>query len=83
MKRRVARGLKPLVGCQVEAILCQFALQSLVVVHPYFIMNQSNMWRKTVFGCFMRISSYVSEIAFGRFARTTSEKAAFIVTMHA
>jgi hypothetical protein len=33
----------------------RFSLQSLVVVCPYFVMNQSNMWRKTVFGYFMQI----------------------------
>ncbi len=83
MKRRVARGSKPLQGCQVVAILCQFFLQSLVVVRPYFVMNQSNMCRKTVFGCFMRIGLYVSRIILGRFARKTLESAAFIVTMSA
>ena len=36
-----------------------------------------------MFGCFMRIGSYVWRIAFGRFARKTSERAAFIVTMSA
>ena len=46
-------------------------------------MNQLNMWRKTVFGSFIRIGSYVWRIAFGRFARKTSERAAFIVTMSA
>jgi hypothetical protein len=81
MKRPVARGSKPLEGCQVVAILCQFSLQSSVVVRPYFVMNQGNMCRKTVFGCFMQIGLYVSRIAFGRFARKTLERAAFIVTM--
>jgi hypothetical protein len=46
-------------------------------------MNQLNMWRKTVFGCFMQIGSYVWQIAFGRFTRKTLERAAFIVTMSA
>jgi hypothetical protein len=46
-------------------------------------MNQPNMWRKTVFGCFMRIGLYVSQIAFGRFARKTLERAEFIVAMTA
>jgi hypothetical protein len=46
-------------------------------------MNQSNMCRKTVFGCFMRISSYVSQIAFGRFTRKMSERAAFMAMMSA
>ena len=46
-------------------------------------MNQLNMWRKTVFGSFIRIGSYVWRIAFGRFARKLSERAAFIVTMSA
>ncbi len=41
---------------------------------PYFVMNQSNIFRKTVFSCFMRIGLYVSQIAFGRFARKTSER---------
>jgi hypothetical protein len=45
------------------------------------MMNQSNMCRKTVFGCFMQIGSYVSRIALGRFARKSSERAAFMVTM--
>ena len=45
--------------------------------------NQLNMWRKTVFGCFIQIGSYVSQIALGRFARNTSESAAFMVTMSA
>ena len=39
------------------------------------------MCRKTVFGCFMRIGSYVLQIALGRFVRKTSERAAFMVTM--
>jgi hypothetical protein len=46
-------------------------------------MNQSNMSRKTVFGCFMQIGSYVSQIALGRFVRKKSERAAFMVTMSA
>ena len=46
-------------------------------------MNQSNICRKTVFGCFMRIGSYVSQIALGRFVRKTSERAVFMVTMSA
>jgi hypothetical protein len=46
-------------------------------------MNQLNMCRKTVSGCFMQIGLYVSQIAFGRFARKTSERAKFIVTMSA
>ncbi len=46
-------------------------------------MNQSNMCRKTVFGCFMQIGLYVSQIALGRFARKTWERAAFMVTMSA
>ena len=83
MKRRVARGSKPLEGCQLVAICCQFSSRSLVVVLPYFVMSQSNMCRKTVFGCFIRIGSYVSQIAFGRFARKTSDRAAFMVTMSA
>ena len=41
------------------------------------------MCRKTVFGCFMRIGSYVSQIVVGRFARKTLEGVAFIVTMSA
>ncbi len=41
------------------------------------------MCRKTVFGCFMQIGSYVLLIAFGRFARKTSERAAFMVMMSA
>ena len=45
------------------------SLRSSVVVLPYFMMNQSNMCRNTVFGCFMQIGSYVSRIALGRFAR--------------
>jgi hypothetical protein len=77
------RGSKPFEGCQVAAILCQFSLPSLVVVCPYYVMNQSNMWRKTVFGCFMRICLYVSHTTFGRFARKTLERAVFIVTMTA
>jgi hypothetical protein len=83
MKRRIARGLKLSEGYQVAAIHCQFSLQSLVVVRPYFVMNQSNMCRKTVFGCFVRISLYISQIALGRFVRKTSERATFIVTMFA
>ena len=83
MKKHVARGSKLLEGYQVAAILYQFSLQSLVVLYLYFVMNQSNMWRNTVFGCFMQISSYVSQIAFGRFARKTSKKAKFIATMSA
>jgi hypothetical protein len=55
----------------------------LAVVLPYFVMNQSNMCRNTVFGCFMQMGSYVSRITFGRFARKTSERAAFMVTMSA
>jgi hypothetical protein len=47
------------------------------------MMNQSNMCRKTVFSCFMRIGSYVSQIALGRFARKTSERAAFMVLISA
>ena len=47
------------------------------------MMNQSNMCRKTMFGCFMRIGSYVSQIALGRFTRKRSERAAFMVTMSA
>jgi hypothetical protein len=77
----IARGLKPLEGCQSAAILCRLSLRSLAVVLPYFVMNQSNMCRNTVFGCFMQMGSYVLQIAFGRFARKTSEKAAFMVTM--
>ncbi len=46
-------------------------------------MNQSNMCRKTVFGCFMQIGLYILRIAFGRFARKTSERAAFMVMMSA
>jgi hypothetical protein len=46
-------------------------------------MNQSNMCRKTVFGCFMQIGLYVLRIPFGRFARKTSERAAFMVMMSA
>ena len=46
-------------------------------------MNHSNMCRKTVFGCFMQIGSYVLQIALGRFARITFERAAFMVTMSA
>ncbi len=34
-------------------------------------------------GCFMLIGLYVLQIAFGRFARKTSERAAFIVSMSA
>ncbi len=83
MKRRVAWGSKPLEGCQVAAILCQFFSGSLVVVRLYFVMNQSNMCKKTVFDCFMQISLYVSQTAFGRFARKTLERATFIVTMSA
>ncbi len=83
MKSLIARGSKPLEGCQVVAIFCQFALQSLVIVCPYLVMNQSRMQRKTVFGCFVRIGLYVSQIAFGRFARKISERAEFIVTMSA
>jgi len=49
----------------------------------YFLMNQLNMWRKTVFGCFMQIGSYIWQIPFGRFMRKTLERAAFIVTMSA
>jgi len=85
MKRRVARGSNPLEGCQSAAIRCRFSSQSSVVVLPYFVMNQSNMCRKTVFGCFMRIGigSYVSRIALSRFAKKTSERAGFMVTMSA
>jgi hypothetical protein len=83
MKKRVARDQKLSDGCQVVAILSRFALQSLVIVCPYFMMNQSNMWRNTLFGCFMQISSYVLQIAFGRFVRKTSERAKFIVTVSA
>ena len=36
-----------------------------------------------MFGCFMQIGLYVWRIAFGRFARNTSERVAFIVTMSA
>ncbi len=46
-------------------------------------MNQSNMCRNTVFGCFMQMGSYVLQIAFGRFTRKMSERAAFMVTMSA
>jgi hypothetical protein len=42
------KGSNPLEGCQVSAIFCQFSLQSLVVLRPYFVMNQSNMCRQTV-----------------------------------
>ena len=83
MKRRVARGSKPSEGCQSAAICCRFSSRSSVVVLPYFVMNQSNICRKTVFGCFMQIGSYVSQIALGRFARKTSERAAIMVTMSA
>ncbi len=83
MKRCVTRGTKPLEGCQLTAIHCQFSSRSSVAVLPYFVMNQLNMRRKTVFGCFIRIGSYVSQIAFGRFVRTTSDRAAFMVTMSA
>jgi hypothetical protein len=41
------------------------------------------MCRKTVFGCFMQIGSYVLRIAFGRFARKMSERVAFMVMMSA
>ncbi len=34
-----------------------------------------------MFGCSMQIGVYISQIAFGRFVRKTSERAAFIVTM--
>ena len=70
-------------GCQSAAICCRFSSRSLVVVLPYFVMNQSNMCRKTVFGCFIRIGLYISRIAFGRFARKTSDRAAFMVMMFA
>jgi hypothetical protein len=80
MKRHIARGSEPFEGCQVVAILCQSSLQSLVVVHPYFVMNQSNMCRKTVFGCFTWIGLHIPQIAFGRFAMKTLERAAFIVS---
>jgi hypothetical protein len=83
MKRRIARGSNPSEGCQSAAIRCQFSSQSPVVVLPYFVMNQSNMCRKTVFSCFMRIGLYVSRIALGRLVRKTSERAAFMVTMSA
>ncbi len=46
-------------------------------------MNQSNMWRKTVFGCFMQIGLYVSRVAFDRFTRKTLERAKFMVIMSA
>jgi len=46
-------------------------------------MNQSNMCRKTVFGCFMRIGSYILPIAMGRFVRKTLERVTFMVTMSA
>ncbi len=36
-----------------------------------------------MFGCFMRMGSYVLQITFGRFARKMSERAAFMVTMSA
>ena len=81
MKRRIARGSKPLEGCQLAAICCQFSSQSLVVVLSYFMMNQSNMCRTTVFGYFIRIGSYVSRITFGRFAWKTLDRVAFMVTM--
>ena len=83
MKRRVARGSNSLAGCQSAAIHCRFSSRSSVVVLPYFVRNQSNMCRKTMFGCFMRISSYISRIALCRFARKTSERVAFMVTMSA
>ena len=83
MKRRVVSGSNPSEGCQSAAIHCRFSSQSSVVVLPYFVMNQSNMSRKTVFGCFMQIGSYVSQIALGRFVRKKSERAAFMVTMSA
>jgi len=41
------------------------------------------MCRKTVFGCFIRIGWYLSRIAFVRFARKTTDRAAFMVTMSA
>ncbi len=41
------------------------------------------MCRKAVFGCFMQLGLYVSQIAFGRFARKTLERAAFMVMMSA
>jgi hypothetical protein len=82
-EERVARGSKPSEGCQSAAILCRLSSQSSAVVLPYFVMNQSNMCRNTVFGCFMQMGSYVLQIAFGRFARKTSERAAFMVTMSA
>ncbi len=48
------------------------------------MMNQSNMWRNKVFSCFIWIGSYISQIAFiVRFARKTSDRAKFIVTMSA
>jgi hypothetical protein len=75
------KGSKSLEGCQVLAILCQFSLQSLVVVCLYFVMNQLKMYRKTVLSCFMWIGLYVSQITFGRFDRKTSERATFIVTL--
>ena len=70
-------------GLKSVGICCRFSLQSSVIVLPYFVMNQSNICRKTVFGCFMRIGSYVSQIALGRFERKTSERAAFMVTISA
>ena len=36
-----------------------------------------------MFGCFIRIGSYVLLIAFGRLTRKTSDRAAFMVTMSA
>ncbi len=68
------KGLKTFGGMR-------FSSRSLVVVRPYFVMSQSNMWRKTVFAYFMWIDLYVSQIAFDRFTRKTLERAAFIVTM--
>ena len=83
MKRHVARGSKPLEGCQLAAIRCQFSLQPSIVVLLYLSMNQLNMCRKTAFGCFIRIGSYVLRIAFARFARKTLDRVAFMVTMSA
>ncbi len=41
------------------------------------------MSRNTMFGCFMRMGLYVLQIAFERFARKMSERAAFMVLMSA
>ncbi len=81
MKRCVLRGSNTLERCQLAAICCQFLLRSLVIVLPYYAMNQSNMCKNTVFSSFMQMGLYVLQIALGRFARKMSKRAAIMVTI--